>query len=106
MPGQVTADRPAVDRPGARQPARSRVALALLIVYIAWGATYPAIAVLVRTVPPLLGMGARFLVAGVVLAGGLRLAGRRRPAMQRRAIVGSTLVGPWILGSIGLIAIA
>jgi drug/metabolite transporter (DMT)-like permease len=78
----------------------------LLIVYIAWGATYPAIAVLVRTVPPLLGMGARFLVAGVVLAGGLRLAGRRRPAMQRRAIVGSTLVGPWILGSIGLIAIA
>jgi drug/metabolite transporter (DMT)-like permease len=78
----------------------------LLIVYIAWGATYPAIAVLVRTVPPLLGMGARFLVAGVVLAGGLRLAGRRRPARRRRAIVGSTLVGPWILGSIGLIAIA
>ena len=54
-------------------PIRSRAArdwrlwLALAIVYLVWGSTYLAVRVMVRTIPPLLGSGVRFLVAGAVL---------------------------------------
>ena len=40
--------------------------LALATIYLAWGATYLGIALLVETVPPMLGGGMRFLVAGLV----------------------------------------
>src|ERR687883_767267 len=40
---------------------------ALSIVYVVWGSTYLAIRVMVETVPPLLGAGVRFAVAGAVL---------------------------------------
>ena len=66
---------------------------ALLIVYLVWGSTYLAIRVVVQGgVPPLLGMGIRFLLAAPLLAafvalrgglGRLRITGRelwpRRP---------------------------
>jgi drug/metabolite transporter (DMT)-like permease len=54
-------------------PIRSRAArdwrlwLALATVYLVWGSTYLAVRVMVRTIPPLLGSGVRFLVAGAVL---------------------------------------
>jgi drug/metabolite transporter (DMT)-like permease len=75
-----------------------RTWVALATVYVAWGATYPAIKVLGETVPPLVGMGARFLLAGLLL-----MAVRPRPGTwrQRAAAAG---VGVWILGDIGLIA--
>jgi drug/metabolite transporter (DMT)-like permease len=39
----------------------------LWIVYIVWGSTYLAIALMVETMPPLLSAGARFIVVGLVL---------------------------------------
>jgi drug/metabolite transporter (DMT)-like permease len=51
------------------------IVVALAIVYVVWGSTYLAIRVAVEQMPPLLGMGSRFLVAGVVLALVLRLRG-------------------------------
>src|SRR5215212_6857683 len=44
-----------------------RLWLALATVYLVWGSTYLAIRVMVETVPPLLGAGLRFLLAGAVL---------------------------------------
>jgi len=41
---------------------------ALWIVYIVWGSTYLGIKVSVRTMPPLLSAGLRFMLAGVLLA--------------------------------------
>jgi drug/metabolite transporter (DMT)-like permease len=41
---------------------------ALTVVYLVWGSTYLGIRVLVRSAPPLLSAGARFLIAGLVLA--------------------------------------
>ena len=54
----------------------------LWIVYIVWGSTYLAIRVMVETVPPLLGAGARFSVAGAVMVAvlSLRRRGAARPA--------------------------
>ena len=40
---------------------------ALWVVYIVWGSTYLAIALMVETIPPLLGAGFRFVMVGVIL---------------------------------------
>ena len=79
-------------------------ALALASVYLAWGGTYPAIRVMVETVPPLLGTAARFLVAGVVMAAVLLALGRLRAT--RRELIGAAAVGTVILGDIGVLAVA
>jgi drug/metabolite transporter (DMT)-like permease len=81
-----------------------RTVLALATVYLAWGGTYPAIRVMVETVPPLIGTGARFLVAGTVM--GAVLAARGRLRCERTELVGAALVGTVILGDIGVLAVA
>jgi drug/metabolite transporter (DMT)-like permease len=54
-------------------PARAEAAppwkvwTALWIVYIVWGSTYLAIALMVETIPPLLGAGTRFIAVGLIL---------------------------------------
>jgi drug/metabolite transporter (DMT)-like permease len=50
---------------------------ALATLYLVWGSTYLAIRVLVEEVPPLTGVGARFLTAGSLLGGFLLLRGGR-----------------------------
>lgn len=40
---------------------------ALWIVYIVWGSTYLGIALMVETIPPLMGAGARFIVVGLII---------------------------------------
>jgi drug/metabolite transporter (DMT)-like permease len=40
---------------------------ALWIVYIVWGSTYLGISLMVETIPPLMGAGARFVVVGLLL---------------------------------------
>lgn len=42
---------------------------ALALVYVLWGSTYLAIRVVVRTMPPFLSAGARFIAAGLLLLG-------------------------------------
>ena len=95
-----------------RRPAATLTAgvlLALVGVYLIWGSTYLAIRVVVTGgIPPLLGMGARFMVAGLLLGTVLRL--RRGPGALRvtgaqlgaAAIVGTLLLG----GGNGLVAVA
>jgi drug/metabolite transporter (DMT)-like permease len=46
---------------------RGGVAAALVVVYVAWGSTFVAMRVAVRTLPPLTMSGVRFLAAGVLL---------------------------------------
>jgi drug/metabolite transporter (DMT)-like permease len=55
---------------------------ALLTVYVVWGSTYLAIKLAVRTLPPLLAAGSRFVVAGLLLA--VILAVLRRPFQATR----------------------
>ena len=80
----------------------------LATVYIVWGSTYLAIRLTVETVPPLLGMGARFLTAGALLYVWLRLKrGRRGVASSMRENLSCALVGAaLLLGGNGVVAIA
>jgi drug/metabolite transporter (DMT)-like permease len=43
------------------------IALALAVVYLAWGSTYLAIRIAINDIPPFLMLSARFLIAGVLL---------------------------------------
>ncbi|RKT06691.1 threonine/homoserine efflux transporter RhtA [Streptomyces sp. 3211.6] len=81
---------------------------ALSLVYVVWGSTYLGIRIVVQTMPPFLSAGARFLSAGLVLAG--IVAWRYGPSALRvtRAQLGSTLVVGLllVLGGNGLVVLA
>jgi len=68
------------------------IVVALAIVYVVWGSTYLAIRVVVREMPPLLGMGSRFLVAGAMLAVVLKVRGVDL-RVTRIELAGSALLG-------------
>lgn len=57
--------------PGRPQPSTAAVVVALLIVYVVWGSTYLAIAVMIETLPPLLAAGVRYGSAGVIMLAAL-----------------------------------
>lgn len=83
------------------------VVVALLVVYVVWGSTYLAIRVTVEQAPPQLGMGSRYVVAGVLL--GLLLSlrgGLRRLRVTRRELAGCAFMGLMlpVLGN-GLVAL-
>jgi drug/metabolite transporter (DMT)-like permease len=64
---------------------RGGVAAALAVVYIAWGSTFVAMRVAVRSLPPLTMSGVRFLVAGLLLYGWCRWQRHRHPEAGWRA---------------------
>jgi drug/metabolite transporter (DMT)-like permease len=85
----------------------ARVAAALATIYLVWGSTYLAIRIMVEAVPPLLGTGVRFLVAGAAMYGGL-VAWRGRGAVRAPAgeWAAAAVVGALILvGGIGLLTV-
>jgi drug/metabolite transporter (DMT)-like permease len=82
--------------------------LALGTIYVVWGSTYLAIRVMVETIPPLLGAGVRFALAGAIFYVFLALR-RGRPALRftRAEAFGAGLVGVLLLfGGNGLVTIA
>jgi drug/metabolite transporter (DMT)-like permease len=100
-----------VNPPTRQGPSTAAVGLALLIVYVVWGSTYLAIAVMIETLPPLLAAGVRFVVASALVLGALaahaRLRGCRleRPQLvhwRSAAIVGTLL----LLGGNGGVVLA
>jgi drug/metabolite transporter (DMT)-like permease len=81
---------------------------ALLVIYLVWGSTYLAIRVSVRTLPPLMTAGARFLIAGAITYAVLRLhRGRGGVRVQPRELAASAAIGTaLLLGGVGLVSIA
>ncbi len=68
----------------SRSPSSAQVIAALLTVYVVWGSTYLAIAVMVQTLPPLLAAGVRYVVAGALMLAFLRLrAGASHQPLER-----------------------
>ena len=92
----------------ARRAPEWQVWTALLIVYIVWGSTYLAIAVVDQTMPPLLAAGVRHLSAGLILFALLVLRfGRSALQISRREFLGGAFVGlALLLGGNGLVVLA
>src|SRR5262245_23367860 len=80
---------------------------ALWIVYIVWGSTYLAIALMVETIPPLLGAGVRFIAVGLLLLPVLawrRGSGVWRPT--RAELLSAGFVGLMLPGANAVISVA
>ncbi|MGH9015037.1 MAG: EamA family transporter, partial [Acidimicrobiia bacterium] len=91
---------------GAVTPAAPawRVWTGLWIVYLVWGSTYLAIRVMVETMPPLLGAGARFTLAGAVM---IAVLGLRRPVrLTRSQLLSALLVGTLLMGANAVLTVA
>jgi drug/metabolite transporter (DMT)-like permease len=79
---------------------------ALGTIYIVWGSTYLGIKIAVRTQPPLLSGGTRFLAAGVMLAAVL-VASRRSLRVTPRELAAAALLGVALLAcGVGVVMVA
>jgi drug/metabolite transporter (DMT)-like permease len=98
----------AVSLAPARAASPLRVWSALWIVYVVWGSTYLAIAVTIQSLPPLISLGLRFLVAAALMAGWLAVrSGGARLRVARAEFAGAALVGVLLLGvGIGIVTLA
>jgi drug/metabolite transporter (DMT)-like permease len=89
-------------------PTRGKIWGALWVVYIVWGSTYLAIEYSIRSMPPLLAMGSRFLAAGLLM--GVVLAIKFGPGylkIKKRQIPFLTLLGALLLGlGLGMVTLA
>jgi len=84
------------------------IACALGVVYLVWGSTYLAIAVVVAELPPMLMLAVRFLLAGGILfAVSVRRGDRAGDAIRPRHLLQAVLTGGLLLvGGTGMIALA
>jgi len=82
--------------------------ISLWAVYLIWGSTYFAIAYVIESMPPLLAMGIRFLIAGLLLASMVSLRhGVVELRIPRAELSSSLLMGFLLLGfGIGTVSIA
>jgi drug/metabolite transporter (DMT)-like permease len=82
----------------SRDAGRANIWAALVTVWIVWGTTYLAIAVTVRSLPPLLAAGIRFLTAGTLLyAWSVRRGDREGDRPTRRQWRSAAIIGALLL---------
>ena len=88
-----------------KSPSRVVIGLHFASVYLIWGSTYLAILFAIRSIPPLLMAGTRFVLAGAILYTAARLSGASRTRLvdwRTAAIVGACL----LLGGNGGVTLA
>ena len=87
------------------QPSRAAVFSHFASIYVVWGSTYLAILFAIRSIPPLVMAGTRFLIAGAILYSAARLSGAKATRLgdwRTAAIVGACL----LLGGNGGVTLA
>ncbi|MEJ6626495.1 MAG: EamA family transporter [Actinomycetes bacterium] len=89
-------------------PSRGKIWGALWVVYIVWGSTYLAIEYSIRSMPPLLAMGSRFLAAGILMGSVLAIIyGPGFLRIKKRQILFLALLGALLLGlGLGMVSLA
>jgi drug/metabolite transporter (DMT)-like permease len=85
------------------RPKPALLVLAFFAIYVVWGSTYLGIRVAIESIPPLLMMGSRHLVAGALLFAYMRLRGEAVPplATWKPAVLAGALC---FLGGHGLLS--
>lgn len=76
-------------------PATSLILVAFAAIYLIWGTTYLAMRIAVETIPPFAVAGSRFLMAGLLVLGFLRLKGHPWPSFSNwkaAALIGCFLM--------------
>jgi drug/metabolite transporter (DMT)-like permease len=97
-----------VDDVAAEPASSARVWGAIWIVYVVWGSTYLAIAMTIGSMPPMVALATRFLLAAMLLGGYLMIRrGPRHLAVPWRQIRGAAIIGTLLLGvGIGNVTLA
>ncbi len=86
-----------------KTPPKSALVAGFATIYLVWGSTYLGIRIAVETLPPFLMSGARFLVAGGLIAGWIAVTRGFRPT--RRQWFDNTVIGALLLlGGNGLVS--
>ena len=88
-----------------RRP-HARLWVALAIVYVVWGSTYLGIKLAVRTLPPLLTAGTRFLAAAAILAAVLALARRSLRVAPHEALAAAGVGVALLALGVGMVHVA
>jgi drug/metabolite transporter (DMT)-like permease len=78
---------------------------ALLAVYVIWGSTYLGIAYAGETIPPLFAASTRFITAGALMAGVVRLRGGAL-RVSRSALLSCVLIGALLPGANAVLFVA
>jgi len=65
-----------------KKPAQSLVIAAFAALYLIWGSTYLAILIAIKSIPPFLMAGGRFITAGLILYSWCRLQGEATPDIK------------------------
>lgn len=82
---------------------KTKIWIALIILYIVWGSTYLGIKIAVETIPPFFHAGIRFLISGIILVIWQRAIGNEMPTRNQwknTFIIGTFL----LLGGNGLVS--
>jgi drug/metabolite transporter (DMT)-like permease len=88
-------------------PQATRVWAALGAIYLIWGSTYLAIRLMVETVPPALGAGLRFVLAGTAMLAFLGVRRGAVPWIGRAQVLWAAVVGTLLAaGGNGLVTVA
>lgn len=85
---------------------RLRTWTALWTLYLVWGSTYLGIKVMVETMPPFLSTGARFALAGLLLAAVLALRGRSLRVTRRELAACAALGAALLTFGVGVVTVA
>jgi drug/metabolite transporter (DMT)-like permease len=88
------------------RPSAVKLWTALLTLYVVWGSTYLAIKISVRTLPPLLSAGTRFVIAGMIVAAVLLVLGRSLRVPRREALSALGLGVSLLTLGVGVVTLA
>jgi drug/metabolite transporter (DMT)-like permease len=88
------------------RPSAFKLWAALLTIYVVWGSTYLGIKISVRTMPPLLSAGSRFVVAGLLLAAVLLVMRRSLRVPRRQALAAAGLGVSLLTFGVGIVTLA
>jgi drug/metabolite transporter (DMT)-like permease len=87
---------------GTAQASRWKTVAAFAVIYLVWGSTFLAIRIGVREVPPFLLAGMRFVMAGILLYGWMRVKGTASPTLREWGAAMIVAV-PIFVGDYGLV---
>src|SRR4029077_1917376 len=87
---------------GTVHVSRWKTVAAFAVIYLVWGSTFLAIRVGVREVPPFVLAGMRFVAAGILLYGWMRLKGTASPTLREWGAA-TVVAVPIFAGDYGLV---
>ena len=86
-----------------KNPSKALVVTAFALLYIIWGSTYLGILIAVKSIPPFLMAGTRFVIAGIILYTWCRLKGEATPDIKSIGHISFSGILLLFIGNSGLV---